>query len=108
MARQNILRDPVRKWVEIICEHKPVLIEFSEIRRMKPPPLELNNRKDFSCDMLSGFDDILAGRLPVEHLLDYLLIRAATSRTVQGDICSKRIWNERVWESRLAKGARHA
>ena len=74
MARQNILRDPVRKWVEIICEHKPVLIEFSEIRRMEPPPLELNNRKDFSCDMLSGFDDILAGRLPVKHFVDYLVV----------------------------------
>jgi hypothetical protein len=103
MPRQNILRNPVGERVEIICEHKPVLIEFGEIGRVKLLTLRLNNREDFSRDMLSGFDDILTGRLPVEHLVFYFLVRGAISRTVQRDICSKIIWNEGVWESRVAK-----
>ena len=61
---QNILRDPVGERVEIVREDKPVLIEFGEIRRVKLPRFRLNNREDFSRDMLSGIDDILTRRLP--------------------------------------------
>jgi hypothetical protein len=103
MPGQNILRDPVGERVEIICEPKPVLIEFGEMRQVKLLPLRLNNREDLSRDMLSGFDDILPRRLPVEHLVDYVRSRVGTSRTVQGHIRSKIIGNEGAWKSRVAK-----
>ena len=74
MPRQNILREPVEERVEMVREHKPVLIEFGEIRRVKLLPFRLNNREDFLRDMLSGLDDILARRLPVKHFVDYLFV----------------------------------